>query len=176
MNRRDLLVLGGSCAAHRAACEHYLERHSVELPAKRDVVVASCGGFPYDINLIQAHKALDMASYACNDGGTIVLLAECVDGLGRPDFMKWFDSADARALADRLRTEYEVNGQTAWALLTKAERYRVYLISELPAEQVKRMRMIPARSLAEALAGARDQTGFIMPRGADVLPRIETWN
>ncbi|HJT68391.1 MAG TPA: nickel-dependent lactate racemase [Pyrinomonadaceae bacterium] len=170
------LFCGDWRAAHRTACEHYLNHHSIEISAKRDVVIASCGGFPYDINLIQAHKALDMASYACNDGGTIVLVAECADGLGRPDFMKWFDSADARALADRLRTEYEVNGQTAWALFTKAERYRVYLISELPDEQVKRMGMIPARSLAEALAGAAEKTGFIMPRGAAVLPRIEKWN
>ena len=170
------LFCGDWRAAHRTACEHYLAQHSLTVPAKRDVVIASCGGFPYDINLIQAHKALDMASYACNDGGTIVLLAQCGDGLGRPDFMKWFDSADARGLADRLRTEYEVNGQTAWALLTKAERYRVYLISGLPDEQVKRMRMIPARSLAEALAGVGIKTGYIMPRGAAVLPRIEKWN
>ena len=170
------LFCGDWRAAHRAACEHYVAQHSVKIPAKRDVVIASCGGFPYDINLIQAHKALDMASYACNDGGTIVLLAQCADGLGRPDFMKWFDSADARALADRLRTEYEVNGQTAWALLTKAERFRVSLISGLPDEQVRRMRMIPARSLADALEGAGNETGFIMPRGAAVLPRIEKWN
>lgn len=170
------LFCGDLRAAHRVACEYYFAQRSVQIPAKRDVVIASCGGFPYDINLIQTHKALDMASYACNDGGTIVLLAQCADGLGRPDFMKWFDSADARALANRLRTEYEVNGQTAWALLTKAERYRVYLISELPDEQVKRMRMIPARSLAEALEGAGNKTGFIMPRGAAVLPRTEKWN
>src|SRR5687768_11464083 len=164
--------------AHRAAWEHYLVHNFVGIPEKRDVVVASCGGFPYDINLIQAHKALDMASYACKDGGTIVLLAECGDGLGRADFMKWFDSADSRALADRLRAEYEVNGQTAWALLTKAERYRIYLISQLPDEQVKRMGMTPARSVAEALEGARAGAGYIMPRGAAVLPRIEQtkWN
>ena len=158
--------------AHRAACEHYLEQNSVNLSGKRDVVIASCGGSPYDINLIQAHKALDMASYACNDGGTIVLLAQCVDGLGRLDFMKWFDSADSRALADRLRSEYEVNGQTAWALLRKAETYRVHLISELPDEQVNRMRMVPARSLTEALESVRDASGYIMPRGATVLPRV----
>ena len=172
------LFCGDWRASHRAACEHYLHEHSIRIPARRDVVVASCGGFPYDINLIQAHKALDMASYACNDGGTIVLLGECADGLGRPDLMKWFESASAHALADRLRSEYEVNGQTAWALLTKAERFRVYLISQLPDEQVKRMRMIPARSLAETLEGAADKTGFIMPRGAAVLPRIENtkWN
>jgi nickel-dependent lactate racemase len=172
------LFCGDWRAAHRAACDNYLGDHSVNIAAKRDVVIGSCGGSPYDINLIQAHKALDMASYACKDGGTIVLLAQCVDGLGRPDFMKWFDSADSRALAERLRSEYEVNGQTAWALLRKAETYRIHLISDLPDEQVKRMRMIPARSLAAALADVCDQSGFIMPRGAAVLPRVaETkWN
>jgi lactate racemase len=167
------LFCGDWRRAHRAACEYYLNHRSVKVPAKRDLVIASCGGFPYDINLIQAHKALDMASYACNDGGTLVLLAECSDGLGRPDFLKWFESADSRALAERLRNEYEVNGQTAWALLTKTERYRVCLVSQLPVEQVKQMRMVPARSLAEALEGAGDKQGFVMPRGAAVLPRIE---
>jgi lactate racemase len=168
------LFCGDWRLAHRAACEHYLDRHSVQLPEKRDVVVASCGGFPYDINLIQAHKALDMASYACKGGGTILLLAECSDGLGRPDFLKWFESRDSRALAERLRTEYQVNGQTAWALLTKAERYRVCLVSELPDEQVKLMRMTPVRSIADALEGMHDRAGFIMPRGAAILPRVET--
>ena len=166
------LFCGDWRLAHRAACEYYLDHNSVRIPERRDVVIASCGGFPYDINLIQAHKALDMASYACKDGGTIVLLAECRDGLGRPDFLKWFESANARALADRLRDQYEVNGQTAWSLLTKAERYRICLVSELPEEQVKLMRMTPVRSIAEALEGADARTGFVMPRGAAVLPRI----
>lgn len=160
--------------AHRAACEYYLNQYSVSVPAKRDIVIVSCGGFPHDINLIQAHKALDMAALACNEGGTIILLAECGDGLGRPDFLKWFDAADSRALEARLRDGYEVNGQTAWALLTKAERHRVYLVSELPSEDVKRMRMVPVQSIAEALEDAGSGDGFIMPRGAAVLPRIET--
>lgn len=159
--------------AHRAACDYYLERYSVAIPEKRDIVIVSCGGFPHDINLIQAHKALDMAALACKDGGTIILLAECSDGLGRPDFLKWFDEHDARALAARLVNGYEVNGQTAWALLTKAERHRVCLISELPTEDVLRMRMVPVRTIDEALEQAGSGDGFIMPRGAAVLPRIE---
>ena len=159
--------------AHRAACDYYLEQYSVVIPAKRDIVIVSCGGFPHDINLIQAHKALDMAALACKDGGTIILLAECSDGLGRPDFLKWFDETDSRALAARLVNGYEVNGQTAWALLTKAERYRVCLVSELPPENVKRMRMNPVRTISEGLEQARDAEGFIMPRGAAVLPLIQ---
>ena len=133
-------------------------------------MIVSTGGFPHDINLIQAHKALDMAALACNDGGTIVLLAECSDGLGRPDFLKWFDPRDARALAARLVNGYEVNGQTAWALLTKAERFRVCLVSELPPDDVRRMRMVPVRTIYEALEQAGNGDGFIMPRGAAVLP------
>ena len=158
--------------AHRAGCEYYLDQHSVEISAKRDIVIASCGGFPHDINMIQAHKALDMAALACNDGGTIVLLAECSDGLGRPDFLKWFGENDSRELEARLVNGYEVNGQTAWALLTKAERYRVCLISELPSDDVKRMRMIPVRTISEALDGTGSENGFIMSRGAAMLPRI----
>jgi|ERR1051326_474497 nickel-dependent lactate racemase len=158
--------------AHRAGCEYYLDQYSMTIPAKRDIVIASCGGFPHDINMIQAHKALDMAALACNEGGTIILLAECSDGLGRPDFMKWFDAADSRALEARLVNGYEVNGQTAWALLTKAERYRVYLVSELADDEVKRMRMIPAHTLAAALDQAGAGSGFVLPRGAAVLPRL----
>ena len=87
--------------------------------------------------------------------------------------MKWFDAKDARALAARLVNGYEVNGQTAWALLTKAERFRVCLVSELPEEQVRKMRLVPVRTIDEALAQAGGGDGFIMPRGAAVLPRIE---
>jgi len=112
-----------------------------------------------------------MAAHACTEGGAIVLLAQCSDGLGHPDFMKWFTEGDSRALEVRLREEYEVNGQTAWALLTKAERFRVYLVSDLPDADVRSMRMSPARSLDDALAQIDTQTeGYIMLRGSAVLP------
>ncbi len=172
-NRAVGVFCGDWRLAHRAACEHYLKRHSFEIGKKRDIVIASCGGLPHDINMIQAHKALDMAAHACKEGGTIILLAECRDGLGRSDFLKWFDAADSRALENKLRNGYEVNGQTAWSMITKAERYRICLLSELRDEQVEKMRMVPVRSLEQALDRAGGGDGFIMPRGAAVLPRLE---
>ena len=111
-----------------------------------------------------------MASHACEEGGTIVLVAECADGLGRADFLKWFD-ADSRELESRLRSAYEVNGQTAWSLLTKAERFSVRLVSSLPDEQVRLMRMTPARTLDEALADVAGE-GYVMPRGAAFMPVV----
>jgi len=164
-------------AAHRKGCQEYLSNHSMPIETKREIVIVSCGGSPYDINLIQAHKALDMAAHACAEGGTIVLLAECRDGLGRPDFLKWFAEEDSRALALRLRDTYEVNGQTAWSLLTKAERYRIYLVSRLSDEEVRRMRMIPARSLSDVIDSLdRETEGYIIPRGAALLPLIKGTN
>lgn len=160
-------------AAHRQACAEYADSHAVKIDSKRALVVVSAGGAPHDLNLIQAHKALEMASHACEEGGDIILAAECADGLGRADFMKWFDAEDSRALEARLRDAYEVNGQTAWSLLTKAERFRVQLVSALPGEDVRRMRMTPARSLDEALARveAKDD-GYVMPRGAALMPVV----
>ena len=162
-------------AAHRLACAEYADSHAVKIEERRAAVVVSAGGSPHDLNLIQAHKALEMAAHACEEGGHVVLVAECADGTGRPDFLKWFDARDSRELETRLRGAYEVNGQTAWSLLTKAERFRVHLVSNLPDEDVRRMRMSPARSVEEALsevpAGA---AGYIMPRGAAFMPVLET--
>src|SRR5687767_8309415 len=73
--RAERVFAGNWRAAHRRACEEYASRHSQKIEQKRPVVVVSCGGLPYDINLIQAHKALDMAAQACLEGGLIVLLA-----------------------------------------------------------------------------------------------------
>ena len=169
--RVEKVFAGHWRAAHRRACEEYLSTHSQTISEKRDLVIVSCGGWPYDINLIQAHKALDMAAHACSDGGTIVFLAECADGLGRDDFLKWFDAKDSRALAARLREGYEVSGQTAWALLTKAERYRVQISTNLDIEQCRAMRMNPVSSIDEAIANLAPNTrGYILPRGVGILP------
>jgi nickel-dependent lactate racemase len=160
-------------AAHRMGCAEYAATHSLKIAERREVVVASCGGSPFDINLIQAHKALEMASYACAEGGTIILAAECANGLGRADFLKWFTSANSRALEARLGEAYEVNGQTAWSLLLKAERFRILLVSELADEDVRLMRMTPVRTLAEALAQVESSaSGYILPRGAALLPVV----
>ncbi|MFL6209863.1 MAG: nickel-dependent lactate racemase [Pyrinomonadaceae bacterium] len=168
------LYAGDWRAAHRLACAEYAAEHTIQIAEQRPVVIVSCGGLPYDINLIQAHKALDMATYACTEGGAIILLAECPEGTGRADFLSWFAAANSQELAARLLNNYAVNGQTAWTLLTKAERFNVQLISSLLDEDVRRMRLQPARTIDEALARIDTQAlGYIMPLGARYMPITE---
>src|SRR5215813_4157737 len=72
--RVEAVFAGHWRTSHARACEAYTSAHSVNITEKRGIVIVSCGGLPYEINMIQAHKALDMAAHACVDGGTIILL------------------------------------------------------------------------------------------------------
>ena len=159
---------GDWIASHRAACDEYSKRNTVRIDGKRDLVVVSSGGSPYDVNLIQAHKALEAASHACTDGGTIVLIAACDEGLGRPDFLDWFSAADSEALAERLCEKYQVNGQTAWSLLRKAERFDVRMLTGLDDDVVEKLRCrkIGVNELASI---SPRNGGYIMTSGAKMM-------
>ena len=81
-------VAGDYIQAHRsgAATVDRMYRRRVE-PA--DIVVTCAGGRPKDLNLFQAQKALDNAKNAALPGGSIILVAECCEGLGHPVFERW---------------------------------------------------------------------------------------
>lgn len=164
------LYCGDWRESHRTACGAYSRDHTVVISEKRDLVVASCGGYPHDVNMIQAHKTLEAASHVCREGGTIVLLAECSDGLGRNDFIDWFDAANPDDLAEKLCENYQVNGQTAWNLMRRAESFDVRIVTDLPEEVTRRMRLtkISLESVAELIGGNR---GYILPYGAKFLVR-----
>lgn len=164
------LFCGDWISAHRAACEFYAAEHSIEIAEKRGLVVASCGGAPFDINMIQAHKTLDAAARVCTIGGTIVLLAECADGLGRGDFLNWFKAENSSALAERLCEKYQVNGQTAWNLLRIAERFNVQIVTSLTDTETRPMRLHKARSLEEIFSIIdADAAGYVLPFGAKFI-------
>jgi nickel-dependent lactate racemase len=164
------LVCGDWIESHTVACEMFAKNNTVVVPEKRGLVIASCGGSPHDINMIQAHKALEAASNACSDGGMIVLLAECPEGAGHSDFLKWFEAENTGALADRLCEKYQVNGQTAWSLLAKTERFDIRIVTSLPADDTRNMRMKKVGGLQE-LAEANGAKGYILKYGARNLIR-----
>ena len=164
------IFAGNWQTAHERACHFYAANHTLKIDEKRGVVIVSGGGFPFDLNIIQAHKALDAAAAACTDGGTIVFLAECADGLGGKDFLKWFDAETSSDLADRLCEKYQVNGQTAWSLLRKAEKFNVKIVTALGETETRRMRLHKARDFESAIAEIDTNTkGYILPFGAKFL-------
>lgn len=163
--------------AHRAGCEWVAARRALGIDAPRRVVVASAGGHPKDINFIQAHKALEHAQAAVEQGGVLVLAAACREGFGHPGFPGWLERrGDLAGFRRELRERYEVYKQTAYALASKLHRFRVVLVSEMAAAQVEQAGMIPAPDLEAALARARqtvgDGPGFWIPHAGSVLVRL----
>ena len=164
------LFCGNWVTSHRAACDAYAADHTIKIAEKRDLVVVSCGGFPYDINLIQAHKALETASHACATGGTIILLAECPEGFGRNDFPNWFDVENSGALAEILCERYQVNGQTAWSFLKTTEEFNIRIVTSLNERETSKLRVQKADAHSFLLPSVNSATnGYILPFGAKFL-------
>ncbi len=135
----DLLVGKGREHFIRACLTHgkYYETTHKD---KFDLVIASCGGFPKDINFIQAHKSIDNAAKFVKDGGTLIIFAECKDGIGSDTFLKWFKLGYGRAF-DILAENYEGNGGTALSMMEKAGRIKISMVTGLPADVVHFMGM-----------------------------------
>ncbi len=177
----DKQILGVFCGeletAHLAACDMARQLYTVSLEAPADLAVVSCGGHPKDINFIQAHKALDYAAAALKPGATLILLAACPDGFGNPTFFDWFRYKDPERFEAALRHGYEINGQTAYATLIKAQSFRVILVTEIQSEKVRSMGMEWAESLDAAIALAReglaeDARVVVIPDGGTVLAEV----
>lgn len=164
---------------HLEGCRYYGERFSCPIRQKADLVVVSCGGFPKDINFIQAHKSMEYGSQAVKEGGVMILLARCGDGYGHDTFHRWFRFKDLSAFEDELRRNYEINGQTAYSTLQKAQRFRVILVSDLPPEEVAQMGMTAAGDLDQAMMMAQvllppQFTAYVIPEGGNVLPVLKS--
>ena len=133
----QLRVGSGAGHFHRACAEH--GRNCECRPAKGyDRVLASCGGFPKDINFIQAHKAVHQAAAFVNDGGTLTVLAQCPDGIGSDTFLPWIDLG-WNAAFDRLGSRYQGNGGTALAMMEKSQRIRISMVTDLDSDLCQRI-------------------------------------
>ena len=177
--QRELLkaVAGDVHAAFNQGCRFFKNNFSVHIPKKADLVIASCGGYPWDINFIQAHKTMEMASNFLIEGGVMILFAECSQGFGNPRFLNWFNNENAESFGSKLRTDYEINGQTAYATFLKAKKYHIILLSSLEEVEVKKMSLIPASTTEEALENAYNLLGsspltYIIPDGNCILPSL----
>jgi len=85
--RRITGVFAGELdASHRAGVE-FVRRHVADtLDETADIVVTTGGGYPLDATFYQAIKGATAAMPAVKGAGTIILVAECSEGIGSAEF------------------------------------------------------------------------------------------
>jgi nickel-dependent lactate racemase len=168
-------------AMHAAACATALEVAMRPVPRPFEVVVTTGSGFPLDQNLYQAVKGLAAAERVVADGGTIVLAAECEDGL--PDhgsFTELLHAAGSPAALDAMIREPGFSRPDQWQVQVLARilgRARVLLHSSLPADVVRAAHLEPApdpdAAVRDALAthGRRARACYL-PEGPQTIPYL----
>lgn len=172
-------VSGDSVKAHRAGCEYLDKMFLKPIDEKADIVIVSQGGAPKDANLYQTQKALDNAKHAVKDGGTIILVGACNEGLGSKAFESWLLSApSAHSMVERIGKEFELGGHKAAAIGMVLDKARIDLVSEMDPEFVKRIFLNPQPSLEKAFNEAMDRYGenasvIAMPFGGSTLPILK---
>ncbi|MBQ6332408.1 MAG: nickel-dependent lactate racemase [Clostridia bacterium] len=171
-------VAGDATEAHRAGCRFLDRLYRKELKEPADIVLVSQGGAPKDLNLYQTQKALDNAKHAVKDGGVIILIGSCKEGLGERTFEQWMTEADsAHSLIERIGREFKLGGHKAAAIAMVLERAEVDLVSELDDDFVRSIFLKPYKTAQEALDHAFSKLGpdarvLAMPYGGSTLPTV----
>jgi len=144
----------------RKATEYYDAYFRVSDAGDFDLVVASAGGYPKDINFIQGHKSIHNAASFVRDGGTLLILAQCVDGIGNKAFLELFKLGGPRGIFSEMEKQYKNNAGTALATLQKAKRVNIRFVTDLDKETCELMGCVKT-SVEEAVALASEARGKV---------------
>lgn len=169
---------GDVTAAHRALCAFLDTIYLKELPQAADIVLVSQGGAPKDLNLYQTQKALDNARHAVREGGIIILIGSCREGLGERVFEQWMTTSPSpESMIERIGRDFQLGGHKAAAIAMTLRKAKIFLISDLEDDFVRSIFLTPQPSAQAALDEAFRQLGaeakvLAMPFGGSTLPRI----
>lgn len=167
-------VAGDFILAHRKGAEYVDTMYKVPVePA--DAVIVSCGGYPKDINLYQATKALENAVPAVKTGGSIILVAECAEGVGNQVYECWNRECKSPDDAiERFKQFFEFGGHKSAIVAKAAKQFKLYIVSKLSEEESRKAFFIPSKSVQEALENILAENPgakvHIIPDGGWTLP------
>jgi lactate racemase len=155
--------------------------YEISVSREYDIVVASPGGHPKDINLYQTQKGLAHATPIVRQGGDIILLAECPDGHGEEDFyrtMKRF-SSPAEIVEKFPKEPFKMGAHKAFLWARSLARAEVHMCSAMSEELSRFFMVTPAKTLAEIFSRLRKKYPAppaiaVMPKANSTYARIQT--
>ena len=171
-------IAGDLVKAHREGCRFLDTLYGKRIKQKADIVVVSQGGAPKDLNLYQTQKALDNAKHAVKNGGIIILVGSCKEGLGEKVFEEWMTSAEKpQDLVLRIKQEFKLGGHKAAAIALVLEYADIYLVSDMEDDFVKKLFFTPFKTVQAAFDAAFEKKGadasvLVMPYGGSTLPKL----
>lgn len=174
------IFAGDYIKAHKEACRFVDEVYGCEIPREADLVIASCGGYPKDINVYQMQKTMDNAMCAVREGGVVVLLAECIEGSGSAKLEETFKRLKtAAAIREELENNFQIGANKAFAITRSLGKAKFILVTALDPEMAKSMlftattdNVEDAIAMAKTILGNEHPSTILMPEGSLTVPRV----
>jgi len=171
-------VIAGSLQSYNELAQIQLGHCFFPLSRKYDVVIVGNGGFPLDLNLYQAVKSMAIGELAVKEGGTIIAVNECREGVGHGDFGILLDKGITPVELYRGILTREINCKDQWQVQILArilQKARIQIVSSLQASELGTLGLIHAKSVDVALEDCTQRYGsqmaiLVLPDGTGQIP------
>lgn len=169
-------------AAHNAGCAFTKKTSMVAVPHPFDIVITSNSGYPLDLNLYQSVKGMSAAAQVVKKGGTIIIAADCWDGIPEPgQYGRLLREAHSpQELLNRICSPGFLE-QDQWQAQTQAQiqlKANVYIYSHhLTDEQIRSALLLPCRQIFPTVEVLRmryspQATICVLPEGPLTIPYV----
>ena len=172
---------GDMVASHRVGAQ-FVEKHaSVTLPTAADAVVVSSAGYPLDATFYQAIKGLLTAVEIVKQGGSILLVAACSEGIGSKPFTDLiFKTDDLTAFVQGLYNpaNFVIDQWQLEELAKVARKADIYFYTDgIPYHQRVKLFVHPLESAQEGIEALLTRYGenaqiAVIPEGPYVLAQL----
>jgi len=170
---------GNLIDSHNIACDFARKTAMVEVDEPYDIVITSNSGYPLDQNLYQTVKGLSAASQIVKEGGEILCLSECSDGI--PSHGKFYSLLSEFNKPDQVEnvlSDPNFHCQDQWQvqiLSQIAKKANINLHTEgLSEDEIKNAFMIsiqnPQSYLNEKISSSQNLKGCVLPEGPITIP------
>ena len=148
----------------------------VPVPQKADVVI-SVAPYPMDVDLYQSQKALDNGKWALKEGGKIIMVSKCREGIGHATFMQQLStSKDPKVVLENLNKEYKLGYHKAAKMAEIAVWADIWAVTDLDPEIIRSANITPFPSVAAAMEQAFKENPkakvIIMMDGSVTIPKV----
>ncbi len=145
------VVAGHWYKAWEKGCKDLVAMAGVPIKELADVVFASAGGSPKDMNLYRSCKAHMNAVFAVKKGGIMILTLECPDIKEPAIFTDWFSKSDVLQFEKDVRADFSIPAFVAFKTRCIVNSLTTYLVTKPENfEFVRQTGQIPVASLEEA--------------------------
>ena len=152
------VVAGNWKTAFYQGCKDLLEISGIPVKEQADVVIASGGGYPKDINLYQGTKSHMNVDVAVKPGGIAIIMLECPDIKEPAVFTDWLIKSDLQKTEQEVRDNFYMAAFVAYKSRCIIEAHTVYLVTRKENfDFVRRTGQIPVETVAEAWKLAQEK-------------------